>query len=457
MGARKILTKMVGGCQRRLYSRDATIDHLIEQYSTTQWYKRATLKGYQKLKLRSLFAHCWFNVPYYRRIFEERDMRSPEDLSLERLPLLTKSIIRRQFDGLKTEDLDKRKCFMNYSGGSTGEPLALVQDEEYLIHSAAKKAVCFEWAGYSNGESLVRLWGSERDILEGGIGWKAHLASFLNNRIILNAFRMTPESMRRYLDLINRWQPEYIHAYASAIFELAKFAWRHGIQVNPPRAIVSTSGTLYPFMRETVERVFRCPIFDQYGSREVSCIASECERHQGLHVNMETMVLEVLDDKGQPCPPGIEGEIVITSLVNYAMPLLRYQIGDRGVLADHECSCGRGHVLLKQVVGRSMDCLRKEDGTIIPAEYFIHFLGVVFNRGWIEKFQVVQEAYQQVRINVVTEDRIPNPEELSELQRTVKLVMGDSCRVEIQFVEDIPPSDSGKYRYTICRVHEAGQ
>ena len=167
---------------------------------------------------------------------------------------------------------------------------------------------------------------------------------------------------------------------------------------------------------------------------------------------METLILEILDEKGRPCPPGVEGNIVVTSLANEAMPLIRYQIGDWGALADGPCGCGRGLQLLKQVTGRLADCFRRSDGTVIPGEYFIHFLGVVFNRGWIGKVQIVQEAYEQFRVKVVPREKEPSREELGELEKTVKLVMGEDSKVGIQFVEDIPSTDSGKYRYTICNI-----
>ena len=170
---------------------------------------------------------------------------------------------------------------------------------------------------------------------------------------------------------------------------------------------------------------------------------------------METLILEVLDPEGAPCPPGTEGDIAVTSLVNRAMPLLRYRIGDRGVAADGVCSCGRGLARLESVSGRGVDCLRRSDGTVIPGEYFIHFVGVVFNRPWIVKFQVVQTDLDRVVFKVVSKKVEPTTEEREELAHIVRMAMGDDCRTEIELVDEIPTSESGKYRYTLSMLDQA--
>jgi phenylacetate-CoA ligase len=216
---------------------------------------------------------------------------------------------------------------------------------------------------------------------------------------------------------------------------------------------MTSAGTLFPFMRETISKAFHCQVFNRYGSREVGNIATECDAHLGLHVNMETHFVEIIDEKGEPCHPGKEGEIVVTLLTNYAMPLIRYRIGDMGIWADRECTCGRGLPLLETVTGRTMDYFVTKEGKIVPSEFFIHLLGVVLNSGWVKKTQIIQEDYDYVKVNFVTYMK-PSDEVLKDIEAKIRFVMGESCKVEFEFVDDIPPSSSGKYRYTINKVHK---
>ena len=451
MDLRTTLSKTV----RRAWPQLAAIDRQAAHYRETSWYSPSELAAYQDRLLRELLAHCWSSVPYYRRLMEETGATRPDDVSLAQLPTLSKEQVRAHFDELRSDDLDGRRWYVNSSGGSTGEPVQVIQDRDYAVRTEARKVVCFEMAGYEPGGYMALLWGSQRDILTGGAGPRAAVRSFLRNMRIMNAFRMTPELMRLYLADFDRRPPRVLYGYMQALFELARYAREHHLRVRPPGAVISTSGTLYPHLEDTMREVYGCDVYDQYGSREVSAIAQSCDRHEGLHINMETLIVEVLDPEGAPCPPGTEGDIAVTSLVNRAMPLVRYRIGDRGVAADGACSCGRGLARLQSVSGRGVDCLRRSDGTVIPGEYFIHFVGVVFIRPWIAKFQVVQTDLDRVLLKVVSNGVEPTAEEREELAHIVHMVMGEDCRTDIELVEEIPNSESGKYRYTLSMLDEA--
>jgi phenylacetate-CoA ligase len=198
---------------------------------------------------------------------------------------------------------------------------------------------------------------------------------------------MTPEKMSRYLQFLNTHPPKFIIAYVQSIYELAQFAISEHITVTPQEAIMTLAGTLYPFMREKIEAVFHCKIFNRYGSREVGDIACECEAHAGLHVFPWGNYIEIVDDEGHPVPNGVEGNILVTNLNNFAMPLIRYAIGDRGMLSlSDQCSCGRQGQILERLSGRNVDVFRKRDGTLIDGEYFTHLL---YFKNWVQKFQVV--------------------------------------------------------------------
>jgi phenylacetate-CoA ligase len=217
---------------------------------------------------------------------------------------------------------------------------------------------------------------------------------------------------------------------------------------------MTTADMLYPHMRETIEKVFRSPVFNRYGSREVGIIACECEKHEGLHVFSPIIHVEILKQDCIPTAVGEMGEVVITSMFNYAMPLIRYKIGDTGIWAENECSCGRKLPLLKQITGRVTDTFYKKDHTQVYGGYFNRLF---YFRDWVKKFQVIQEDYDEIRLIIIPQKTSENIRELyyqqlNEITTKIQLVLGKECRVNYEFVTDIPPTASGKYRYTISKV-----
>ena len=417
-------------------------------------YERGVSPDTTTLALRRLLLHCRNAVPYYAELFraaggDPLKAADPREY-LQRLPILTKEIIRGNFDRLQSTDLARRKWHTNTSGGSTGEPVRLVQDANYNDCSAAIGWFYNSLLGGKVGQPIVRLWGSERDLEGGTKSRKARFFNWLTNTTWLNAFLMSSERMREFLQTLNRLRPRLIVAYAQAAYELAQFAERERIPVAPQRAVLTSAGTLYPFMREKIATVFGCEVFNLYGSREVSDIACELPGLDGLWVAPWGNYVEIVDDAGRAMPSGTEGNIVVTCLANYAMPLLRYWIGDRGaLLPDDPCAKHPGTQRLKQVSGRSVDVFRTRDQTLIDGEYFTHLL---YFRPWVRKFQVVQKSRQHILFKCVRANGGPSPKELEDIAAQARLVMGGDCQVDFEFPGELPPHPSGKYRYTISEV-----
>lgn len=405
----KVLKSAFWRWQLRARSKGKRFDY-VRQLAELQWLPADELQRLQQERLHRLLRHAAGHVPYYRTVLRQAGVLATSGLiDIERftdLPLLEKTNLRERFEDLKSDDLDERRWRYNTTGGSTGEPVRFIQDREYQEWAIAFKMLANSWTGYDFGMPKVILWGSERDLFEGSDTLRVHVRRWLENTVWLNAFRMTREEMKQHVNCINRIRPAQILAYVDSIYELADFIQAEGLQVHSPRAIISAAGTLHPAMRELIERVFRAPVFNHYGAREASGIAFECEAHDGLHVSAITYYLEILRSDGSPAEPGEVGEVALTSLTNYAMPLIRYRIGDVAAWAEKPCTCGRHWPLLRELTGRVTDVFIRKDGGKVMPEYFIHLIGVVFNKGWIQKFQVVQEDYDYVRVRIVTHENL---------------------------------------------------
>lgn len=411
----------------------------------------------QQKNLKDILLYSWKNVPYYRSILEEANVVKDGKVDLSnfhRIKPLTKEIIKENFDSLITTDKKrfKRKMFIKTSGGSTGVPIKLIQDQHYRIKATATKWLFFSFITDFPCKHIL-LWGSERDIIKSKSNIRSRISNFLQQKLLLNSFLMTQKNMANFIEKINEFQPLIIESYVQSIYSLANYVKVNELKVHSPIGIITTAGTLYPDMKNSIEEIFDCSVLNRYGSREVGDVACSCDKNQGLHVNIINNYMEILDDEMNPIEPGELGKIYITKLNNYSMPLIRYEIGDLGIPSEKpQCDCGRGFPLIKFIEGREMSVFKTKEGTIVPAEFFIHFVGVVFNKGIISQFQVVQDDYDQITIKYILEKKTGFQDYKNEISKSIKKVMGENCKVNWEEVEDIPTLPSGKYLYTFSKV-----
>jgi phenylacetate-CoA ligase len=232
------------------------------------------------------------------------------------------------------------------------------------------------------------------------------------------------------------------------VYEVARELEADGVTpAHRPGAIVVGAEKLHQFQRELVERVFQAPVFETYGSREFMLIGAECERHAGLHLTAEHLLVEILDDDGRPTPDGQEGNVVITDLYNYGMPFIRYANGDRAIAGFGDCGCGRGLPTLRAVVGRRVDMIQSADGRIISGVFFPH---LVKEFPAIRRFQVIQEEPGHVRFMLVADGLIDA--DRARLEGLVRQALGHSTRVDFEPVACIPQTPGGKLQVVINRV-----
>jgi phenylacetate-CoA ligase len=429
-----------------------------KKLENAQSFSESHVYNLQRKRLEKLLLHAYHHVPYYRKILSTAEVIKDSNLiylnNFTKIPLLDKKILHHNFEDLTSDDIKNRNWYENASGGSTGEPARFLQDKEFANWRSALKILFDRWSGFSPGDRKILLWGSERDYFSKKEKLRNRLSRWLRNETWFNTFNMTLSNMNDCVNTINTFKPVQLLGYVESIYELSCFIKRNHLKVFSPSAIMTTAGTLYPQFRETIGKVFNSPIYNRYGSREVGDIACECWQHNGLHVSMTTHYVEILKENGSPAKPGEVGEIVVTLLTNFVMPLIRYRIGDTGVWSEKSCKCGISWPLLKQITGRVKDTIIRNDGAIINGAYFTQLL---YYHDWIQKFQVVQEDFDKIRFCIKTYDSEKyfyqkHSRELDKIKEKVKLVMGDSCEVSFTFVMELEPSPSGKYRYILSKV-----
>lgn len=429
-----------------------------EKLKDHQWKTLEENREIQRKKLYTLIKYANQNIPYYKRIIKEHNIEFSEGTifdDIKKFPVLTKELIRNHFDELYI--FKDNTYYRNTSGGSTGKAVIFFQDRQYVEWMNATKHLFNEWAGRRPGEPMVKLWGSLRDILRVGQGFKGYLRQQISGITILNSYKMSEKDMYEHVKRINNIKPRLLLTFPNSIEELACFIQEHHLSIYSPPAIMTSGGVLYPEVKVRVEEVFQAPVFNRYGSREVGDIACNCEKNQGLHIIPNIHYIEILDNRDKEVKAGEAGEIVITSLTNYTMPLIRYKIEDRGILSKKECSCGRGFPFLEKVEGRVRSMFRNKQGDLIDSAAFIRLF---YFRDNIKQFQMIQESLDQITINLVLKDKkkIKNVEkDFREISEVIKPIMGNDTKVKYNIVNEIKHSPSGKYMYTFSKIKNEGK
>lgn len=422
---------------------------IYKKLEKLQWNTVEENRKLQRQDLYKLIIHAINTVPYYKNLgFTEADF-SIETIyeDMRKLPLLTKDIIRRQKDNMfSIENADW--TYTSTSGGTTGEPVAFTHTGNFFDYDQAGKLLYDSWAGRRIGDPQISLWGSERDIVSGKNDWMNKIYRWCKNEEFLNTFSMTQDTMKEYIKRINVRKPKMILAYVQSAREIANFSLRNKEPIRYRGGVMTSAGTLDQDTYDLLKKVYGGPVLNRYGSREVSDMACSCDKNEGLHINMKTCYIEILDDEGNECKPGEKGNIIVTSLTEKFMPLIRYNIGDYGTKIEKACSCGRGWEMLGSVDGRIIDIFKTYDGRKIYGDYFTHLF---YTENNIKQFQVIQCRIDHILVKLVPYDKV-QMDFYDRMNYGIKKVMGETVKIDYEIVKDIPESASGKRAYTISLI-----
>jgi phenylacetate-CoA ligase len=409
----------------------------------SQWWPSERIEALQLERLRQLISHAEQFVPYYRDLFKKigltaADIQSLADL--QRIPLLTKPIIRSNLESFKSEKAQHLARFN--TGGSSGEPLIFFIGNERVSHDVAAKWRATRWWGVDIGDREIVVWGSPIELTA------QDKVRQIRDRVmrthLIPAFEMSEAKLDEFVATIRSFRPTMLFGYPSSISLIAKHAEKRGQIMNDLGIKVAfvTSERLYDHQRDDISRVFGCPVANGYGGRDAGFIAHECPQG-GMHLTAEDIIVEIVDKEGKPIPKGQAGEVVVTHLATGEFPFIRYRTGDVAVLSTQSCACGRGLPMLDEIQGRTTDFVVAADGTIM------HGLAVVYpirDIPGIASFKVVQETLQRVVVQIVPGENCGSDVE-TRISTGIKARLGQSVDVEVLRVGDIPREKSGKYRY----------
>ena len=435
-----------------LYASRSRIPANLREIRKYEYAPRDELEELQRRKLEKLLIHAYNNVPYYNKVLKQCGVVSDGKMRIEeysKIPLLTKEIIRREGENLYSKDYEDRKPYENTSGGSTGEPVKFIQDKEYDDWNIATKLYFNEVLGKEIGDGEIKFWGSDRDILAGNLTIKDRLINVIYNRKFFNCYRLGEQEIRRLVELNNTFKPVAYWSYMEAALELSNFLSCHQLLFHSPKIVISTIGPLTEEVKEKIESNMKCKVYNQYGSREVGAISCQCKEQKSMHTFPWWNYIEIINQDGEPVE-NQEGRVIVTTLHNYSMPLIRYEIGDVAIGGEHGCDCGRNSLLIRKVMGRTLGYFKKPDGSLAHSHFLVQAL---FFRGWIKRFQIIQDEIDHIFIKVeLGHGCEPLQADIEDISKKTKILMGQTCRVDFEYVPVIERSASGKFLYTICNI-----
>lgn len=422
---------------------------VLRQLERSQWLPKEALQRLQLERLKRFLADAGQQVPYYQRLFRELNFDTGQLQSvgdLARLPLLTKDVIRREFDQLKAASSEAASLFS--TTGSTGDPLRFNIGKRRVSHDVAAKWRATRWWDVDIGDREMVIWSSPIELSKQDYvkRMRDHL---LRSRLVSSA-AMSPADMDRFIAEIRRFRPTMLFGYPSSMTLLAQRAEQQGIHLNGLGIKVAfcTAERLYPHQVDILQRVFGCPVANGYGGRDSGFIAHECP-YGGMHITAEDIIVEIVDEQGRPLPAGEAGEVVVTHLYSDAFPFVRYKNGDVAVLDENPCPCGRGLPLLKEVRGRTNDILWAEDGSVV---HDVAIAMVLRDMPGVNAFKVIQETLQHCRLQLVTDSRFQMAASAIKIRETFRLRLGQNVTLDVEYVDAIEPEKSGKYRYVVSKV-----
>lgn len=418
----------------------------------SQWWSGEKLEEYQMQQLSKLLHHAYENVLYYRRVFDERGLR-PKDIQdfddLRKLPYLTKEIIQENQPDLVARNYRRSKLEYVTTGGSTGIPLGFYC-ERGVSEAMERAFIITLWnrVGFKLGDRCVVLRGNVVRSANRGKFWEYDP---VNKNIILSSYHMTDEILPHYIAKIREFRPDFIQTYPSAITILTKSMKKNSAGPFPTvKAILCASENLYPWQRELLEEVMKCRVWSFYGHAERAALAGECEKSTYYHIQPEYGIVELIGKDGKRVAGGDEfGEIVATGFNNYVCPLIRYRTMDLAVPANIQCECGRNYKLLKRVEGRLQEFIISKAGCTVP---LTGAYGLVAKSSKnINEAQFYQDKKGQIILNVAKQESCNN-RDIQHIQKAFHNRFGNDLELIVHFVDRIPRTKSGKYRFLIQKL-----
>ncbi|MEP7318378.1 MAG: hypothetical protein ABI921_06545 [Panacibacter sp.] len=432
--------------QRRLgdiFSKEYAKAKQRENFTVAQW------QAYQQQQLQKILLHAFDHVPFYMESFLSNGINrdilknfTPE--TINKLPVLSKEHLRKNGTGSLISDIREKGGSFFASSGSTGTPTQILFS--HAMHQrwfALFELRVRNWAGVSSFIPRGMI-GGRRIIPAANSHPPFYRYNYFEKQVYFSAYHINTKNAADYAEGMHKYNVEYMTGYAMSNFFLARFLKEQSIEVPQLKSVVTSSEKLTDEMRQIFKEVYNCKTFDGWSGLEACALITECERGS-LHISPDAGLIEVLNDKLQPVPPGIPGTVYCTGFLNYDQPLIRYNIGDEVILSELTCNCGRSMPVVKEIIGRTEDVVIGKDG-----REMVRFHSVFNGLKSVKQAQVIQHNTDEIIIKVIADGGL-DLQDVSLIKTRIESQLG-ALKIHIEETNEIPLTANGKFKAVISTV-----
>lgn len=409
---------------------------------------RSALDRITLQRVQAIARYAYNACNHYKRIFEESgvvpdQLHTLDDFRL--FPYLTRDHLKNDLELVSTAS-DRRSWAKSATGGTTSSPMSYYRDQHSTWRRLADTANIDAWYGRRLGDKVAYLWGAPQDFaVQPSLGMRLRNYTY-QRTIMLPSAPLDETIMGSHLQRLDKWRPTFLQAYPTPLYEFCLFLKKHGRSLPYLKSASVTAEPIYEHQRRVIEEVLGFKVFNWYGSRELGRVASECECHDGLHINEPSVYVEI---EPEPALPDGCGHLIITDLWNRATPFIRYKTGDIARIVEGECRCGRALKRIAGIEGRLVDTIVLSGGRKVPGVSLTN--RVIKDFAEIAELQVVQKTIDTFLLRFVKGPYF-SANSLDTIAKNLKNILDDDVTVLFEEHQQLPRSASGKMRFVVSEL-----
>ena len=426
--------------------RQEPVTKFLKEMKKNDKLSRKEIFEIQRKRIFKLLDFAYHHSPYYSELFDSLGIKVSDFYSLEDLkiiPPLTKDNLRDNLDKIRSSRY-KRRYSIAKTSGSTGKVLKFIKDREATAAHNASYYRGLSWHGIDIGAKEAMLWGVPVDRIPRS---KIRVLDFLLNRFREKEYNLHPEILFDFYKELKNKKPVFLSGYSTMVYQFAQFVKEENLDGKSLglKIVKCTSETIYDDAYDLIRNTFDCPLVVEYGSAETNIVAFSCEKG-GIHLFSDFVLTEFCDPRDDSIPDGYK-ELIITSLFNYSLPIIRYRIGDYGIPSKESCVCGRELPLIKKILGRTGSIVYGTSGQRFHSILFYYIFKGLHDQkiGGVNQFKVIQLAQNHLKIQIVKNNKFSSAV-IHYLNSRIKEKLGKDLMIDYEFSVLIDREKSGKIR-----------